>query len=343
VALAQARGGQSVAWIVELAVTLFDGGVLLDRMEPLCSEAISLLNDPEAIIEVDLAPSPGHTAVNRQRLVNQHAQALLLLARFYEKQGNRDKAHLMLWQASDYFSARAPAAGETNTELLRTHSLGRYRVLRERAEMAEREGRKLDALNGYREALAAFPINRLELGDRQHKLWKELGGTEEGWQQWTNLIVPEKNEKPTPLNHEGSAEKRKLPPLVARDIEGNQWTLDRFAGKTVVAVVWATWCEPCRAELPYFAKLTDRIKERSDLLAISFNTDDNVAVAQAFAKSLGYSFPILAAKQYAQDLMPTLAIPCTWIIRDGTIVKEYYGFGPDGDKWIEQILADLSK
>ena len=340
-ALVRRKDGITASWIVSLARVYLDGGVLLDRVQALCSEALSRLDDPEAVIEIDLAPSPRMTAGNRQHLARMHVEALLVLAQTYEKQGDRNKAHATLWQASDYLASKAPAPGETNRQVLNWHTMARYSILRASAEMAEREGRKLDALNGYRETLAVRSIGREELSARQRKLWKELGGTGEGWQQWTNPVSEASPKSATSVRQEGSVEKRKLPPLMARDIDGNQWTLDRFAGKTTIAVVWATWCEPCRAELPYFAKLAERVKGRDDVLAISFNTDDNIAVAKAFAKSQGYMFPVLSAKQYAEDLMPMFSIPRTWIVKNGVIEKEYQGFAADGDKWVAEILAQL--
>jgi thiol-disulfide isomerase/thioredoxin len=340
-ALVRSKNGLMASWIVSLARVYMDGGVLLDRVPALCTEAMSRLDDPEAVIEIDLAPSPRLTASNRQEVVSRHVEALLVVAQTYEKQGDRDKAHAALWQASDYLASKAPAPGAADQQVSNWHTLSRYGILRASAEMAEREGRKLDALNGYREALIVRPIGREELLARQRKLWKELEGTDEGWQHWANPVSVGPSATATPGRPEDSAEKRKLPPLTARDIDGNQWTLDRFAGKTTIAVVWATWCEPCRAELPYFAKLAERLKSRNDVLAISFNTDDNMAVAQAFVKSQGYTFPVLSAKQYAEDLMPLFAIPRTWIINNGEIAKEYRGFAADGDKWVEEILSGL--
>ncbi len=177
---------------------------------------------------------------------------------------------------------------------------------------------------------------------RQRKLWQELGGSDEGWQQWIDAATAAsaKVTSPRPVEQpEYSAENRKLPPLLATDIDGHRWTLDRFAGKTTIAVVWATWCAPCRTELPYFAKLADKLKNSDVALAISFNTDDNIAIAESFVKSHRYTFPVLSAKQYAEDLMPLMAIPRTWIIRNGVIAEEHRGFGGDGDKWVEEMLS----
>jgi hypothetical protein len=121
-----------------------------------------------------------------------------------------------------------------------------------------------------------------------------------------------------------STANRKLPPLAVKDIEGTQWTLDRFTGEN----------DHCRRlgnvvrTMPrVFAKLVERLKGRGDVLAVSFNTDENIALVEPFARSSGYTFPQLSAKQYAEDLMPLVTIPRTWIIRNGTIVEEHVGFG----------------
>lgn len=342
--LIRSRAGIPPSWIVPLARAYVEGGVLLDRIPALVAEAIKGFDDPEAVIEIDLAPNHEITSEHRQRLIYDHASALLALARAYEKLGDGSKAHETLWQAADYLGAKAPAREQIKDRAFNWHTMARYELLRTRAEMAESEGRKLDALNGYRETLAVRPIERDELLARQRRLWKDLGGSDEGWQEWAASIADATPKTPAPAapdRPEFAAVNRKLPPLSARDTEGNLWTLDRLAGKTTIAVVWATWCEPCRAELPYFGKLVEKLKGRDDVLAISFNTDDNLAIAQAFAKSSGYAFTIVGAKQYAEDLMPLFAIPRTWIIHNGAITEEHVGFGRDGDKWVEEMLSRL--
>lgn len=106
-------------------------------------------------------------------------------------------------------------------------------------------------------------------------------------------------------------------------------------------MVWATWCEPCRAELPYFAKLAERLKGREDALAVSFNIDENVAAATDFATAKGYTFPVLLTRQYTEDPMPLFSVPRTWITRNGTIAREYSGFRKDGDQGVEELPAGL--
>jgi len=347
--LAMLRGSDpsSSTWFVNLARVYVDNGILLDRVPGIVSEAIERLDDPEAVVEIDLSPDRALTAQNREMLVYYHDAALLVLAEADEKQGQRDKAHETLYQATEYLASKAPSPTETNEMVLFWYKRARYENLRTQAEMAEREGRKLDALNGYRETLSVLALGQQkELMARQRKLWQELGGSDEGWQQWMDQALaatPKTARTRVRDRPEYSAENRKLPPLLAQDTEGRQWTLDRLAGKTTIAVVWATWCVPCRAELPYFAKLADRLKNSDLALAIAFNTDDNIALAESFAKSHGYTFPVLGAKQYAEDLMPLMSIPRTWISRNGVIAEEHIGFGDDGDKWVEQLLSQLKE
>jgi thiol-disulfide isomerase/thioredoxin len=132
-----------------------------------------------------------------------------------------------------------------------------------------------------------------------------------------------------------------LPKVALKDLDGNEWPADRLAAKTTIAVVWATWCGPCLKELPSFAKLAEQLKDRRDVQVVSFNIDENPGLVKAFLDKTGYKFPVLPAKNFAEDLMPYLSIPRTWIIRDGAIVEETEGFGGDGDRWVERVAGQV--
>jgi thiol-disulfide isomerase/thioredoxin len=332
-------------WIVSLARDYTEGGVLLDRVPALISEAIERLDDPEAVIQLDFAPHPDITASNQSMVLARHASGLVTLAKSYEKRGETEKAQEALRQAEDFMASHPMPPDEAGMNVRPERLDAQVGFWQAKAEMAEREGRKLDALSWYRRSQSSRPRPNGDILNRERRLWKELGGSDEGWQHWIDPVAAPTQKTPaaTAGDPGGSSINRRLPPLSVKDIAGNQWTLDRFAGKTTVAVVWATWCEPCRAELRYFAKLVDRLKGRSDVLAISFNTDDNIALAETFVRSAGYTFPVLSSKQYAEDLMPLMSIPRIWIIRNGVIAEERSGFGRDGDKWVEEMLARLKQ
>ena len=167
-----------------------------------------------------------------------------------------------------------------------------------------------------------------------------MGRSNEAWQTWIDSIPKhEHNHSPTFAFVQAH---RALPKIALKDLDGNEWAPDRFTSKTTLAVVWATWCAPCVEELPYFAKIIERLKDRPNVQMVSFNTDDNPELAKSFMEKNGYKFPVLIAKNFAEDLMPYLSIPRTWIIRDGVVVEEAEGSGLSWDQWVDRVVAELN-
>jgi len=313
---------------VAVASAFADRGIYLDRVPALVGEVVGRFdNDLRSIHE-----SPQQ----RTMFVYQSVNALSVLVKAYEKSGQGEKAHETVREMQELVAAHRPPATVTDAQVLNFYSLARGAMWICAGQLAEQEGRKLDALSAYREVP---PPLRAAAFTPQYKLWKELGGSEEGWKQWLAGIPKEEVRAPAAPAVDNWA--RRLAPMSIKDFNGNLWTLDRLKGKTTIAVVWATWCGPCVSELPHFARLAERLKERDDVLAISFNVDQNIWLAESFMKKREYNFPALAAKQYAEDLMGDLGIPRTWIIKDGAIVYEREGFGGDADQWVEEMLGRL--
>jgi thiol-disulfide isomerase/thioredoxin len=320
---------------IGVARAYMDRGVLLDRVPVILEEALKSFDDPEAVIEIDLAPSPERTASNRMMFVSDHANAAAMLSEFYEKQGQADKAKEVLRSLEDYLATKAPSRDE------RQYRAAQSTYWRQMAMLAEHEGRKLDALYAYREATVAFGTKNEELLSAQRRLWTGLGGSDETWVRWVNAIPDSARQQKEPARAEFSPVNRTLPEFSLKDAAGHTWTLAQFKGKITIAVVWATWCPPCREELPHFAKLAETLKDRKGVQVISFNTDENSGAVEPFLKQAGYTFPALLAQHFAEDLMPYLSIPRTWIIRDGVLAAESVGFGGDGQKWQDEIIAQV--
>lgn len=128
----------------------------------------------------------------------------------------------------------------------------------------------------------------------------------------------------------------RAPDFAAADEQGGTVTLATYAGRVVLLNVWATWCGPCREEMPSMQRLYDRFSpEDFEIAAISVDALPDSVDAQgnpggdpiAFSRSLGLTFPILHDPSgEIQRIYGTSAVPESFLIgRDGVIYKKVAG------------------
>ena len=128
------------------------------------------------------------------------------------------------------------------------------------------------------------------------------------------------------------------------DAAGNPRALGQFQGKVVVINFWATWCEPCRAEMPAFQKLHERWAGRGvQFVGIS---DESPEKAGRFGRELGIGYPLWTGGDQVADLSRRLGnsvggLPHTVILgRAGDVVSQRVG--PYTEKELEAILVRLA-
>jgi thiol-disulfide isomerase/thioredoxin len=113
------------------------------------------------------------------------------------------------------------------------------------------------------------------------------------------------------------------------DENGEPQALSQWQGKIVVLNFWATWCGPCREEMPELSTLHTEYKDKN-VVVLGIALDEMDAI-KAFAAETPVSYPLFSAEEYGGELAANLgndksALPYTVIIKpDGTIANTYFG------------------
>ncbi len=129
---------------------------------------------------------------------------------------------------------------------------------------------------------------------------------------------------------------RPAPGFSATDMNGSVKTLADYEGKVLLVNIWATWCAPCREEMPSMERLYRSVGDSDfEILAISVDAPFGQTDAfgrpggdlQTYADSLGLTFPILHDPSgEVQRIFQTTGVPESFVIdRDGIIFKEVAG------------------
>ncbi len=112
-----------------------------------------------------------------------------------------------------------------------------------------------------------------------------------------------------------------------QDLDGKTVQLSDFKGKVVVLDFWATWCPPCRAEIPDFIALQNQYRDKG-LVVVGVSLDQGgPGVVSSFAKSQGMNYPVVMGTDDVAALYGDIqAIPTTFVIdRSGKVVAKHEG------------------
>jgi len=133
------------------------------------------------------------------------------------------------------------------------------------------------------------------------------------------------------------------PDFTLKTVDGQAIRLSAFRGQVVIVNQWASWCGPCRAEMPAIQQVYAAHRAGGlAVLAVNSTVQDTVPDAQSFAQNLGLTFPILLDRDGAVGRRYLLrALPSTFFIdRQGVIRTVVFG-GPMSVATIETKIQDL--
>lgn len=118
------------------------------------------------------------------------------------------------------------------------------------------------------------------------------------------------------------------PGFTARNLKGQRVRLADYRGRVVLLNLWATWCGPCRVEMPGLENLYRRFRsEGLEILAVSLDKGSSTDPVQKFVDEYQLSFPVLVDPDgQVEGLYNTFTIPTTYVIdRKGMVVAEVDG------------------
>ena len=137
--------------------------------------------------------------------------------------------------------------------------------------------------------------------------------------------------------------KTPTPALDTLDLQGRRVRLTDFKGRAVLLNFWASWCEPCRAEMPSLQSLSTLMGD--DLAVLALNFKEPAASAERFARRLGLELAVLldpqgdAARAWAVRIFPTTVLIDRRGVARQRVQGEVNWTGAAALGWVERLMA----
>jgi len=136
-------------------------------------------------------------------------------------------------------------------------------------------------------------------------------------------------------------ERQAFPEIQFVDRSGSAHGLKDIRGAVTVLNFWATWCGPCRMELPALQALSNELGARG-FTVLTFAVDTPRQLADRFAKEIGLALPVYFLDRETEGSLGIDRIPFTVLLdRDGKVVRIYAGFSQGGMKDLKEYALRL--
>jgi cytochrome c biogenesis protein CcmG/thiol:disulfide interchange protein DsbE len=121
-------------------------------------------------------------------------------------------------------------------------------------------------------------------------------------------------------------ERAAVPPFAAEDLAGRRISTSDFKNKVILVNFWATWCPPCREEIPALIALQEKYRDQLQVIGVSQDSGSSEGVLR-FAQAHGINYPVVMTSPEIEKLFPNVyALPTSFLIdRDGRIAQKHVG------------------
>jgi|SRR5579871_289070 len=120
------------------------------------------------------------------------------------------------------------------------------------------------------------------------------------------------------------------PELKVKDLNGNELSLEAYKGRVVLLNFWATWCGPCRSEIPSLIRIQEAYRDRLQIIGMDVDDEDEEQL-RAFVKSQGINYPVAMTSLAVRFAYGGIAaLPTMFIInQESKVVQKHVGlFNP---------------
>jgi len=135
----------------------------------------------------------------------------------------------------------------------------------------------------------------------------------------TGILNANPGEDKTPSNFDYNFE--------MKDLKGNKFSFDQYKGKVIFINLWATWCGPCKAEMPGIQSVSEKLKDEPvEFVMLSVDKESALSKVIAYLENNQYTFPVYMPHGYLPEQMQVPSIPTTFVIgKDGKVVMKETG------------------
>jgi peroxiredoxin len=144
-----------------------------------------------------------------------------------------------------------------------------------------------------------------------------------------------------PAASSGISQGRRARDFTLEAVDGSQISLSDYEGSVVLVNFWATWCPPCRAEIPSF-EAAYRVYKDEGFVVLGINIEESRSVVEPFVAEMDVSFPVLLDEQgKVMNEYRALGLPMSLLVdREGVIAVRHMGYLSDGQmkEYLDELL-----
>ncbi len=158
-----------------------------------------------------------------------------------------------------------------------------------------------------------------------------------------NRTDSSRTEQASVQRDESPQEKMKAPDFALKALDGKTAVLSKNDGKPTIINFWASWCPPCKVEMPYIQKAYEKYGDQVNFMMVNLTAMDDKAKMKQFLKEGSYNFPVLLDETgKVGEMYQAFSIPTTYIVDENGIIISHV-MGAMSDDQLTEIMEKISK